>query len=383
MLFFLFILTILLTFGYVILILLLYRGLFFLKSGKNKIQYDVSVVVAARNEQENIGNCLEAVVHQAYPSDRYEVIIVDDRSTDETANIVNHFCQEYQQVTLISVKDLPTGISPKKHALEKGIAFAKGEIIVTTDADCIPQPGWIAGMVSYFEPAVGLVAGFSPLVSAGSKTIFSRLMTLDSLSLAAVAAGSFGLGKPMTCNGRNLAYRKETFQSVDGFKQIHNFISGDDDLFLHLVRQQTNWQFRYAVAQETIVGSKAPDRFKQLANQRVRHASKGRYYSRGLKLSLAAVFLFNLVLLTLLPASFFASDVFWLWLTCWLLKSASEMMLLYRFAGIFHYKRILTVFPLAMLLHLPYVVIFGLWGQVGKFQWKEDTFKATTIQNIK
>ena len=199
--------------------------------------------------------------------------------------------------------------------------------------------------------------------------------------MATVAAGSFGLGKPMTCNGRNLAYRKETFQSVDGFKQIQNFISGDDDLFLHLVRQQTDWRFRYAIDPETIVRSKAPDHLKQLANQRIRHASKGRYYSNGLKLSLAAVYLFNLVLLTLLLVSFFASKVFWFWLTCWLVKSFSEFILLYRFADIFNYKRALTVFPIAMLLHLPYVVIFGLWGQVGKFQWKDNTFNSIANQS--
>jgi len=383
MLIVLFVLTILLTLGYVLLILLLYRGLFFLKSGKNKAQYNVSVVIAARNEQENIGSCLEALVHQTYPPDRYEVIIVDDRSADETANIANHYCQNYQQVRLVTVKDLPPGISPKKNALAKGIAMAKGEIVLTTDADCVPEPGWIAAMVSYFEPTVGFVAGFSPLVKAGSKTIFSKLMALDSLSLAAVAAGSFGLGKPITCNGRNLAYRKETFQSVNGFKQIQNFISGDDDLFLHLVRQQTNWSFRYAIDAETIVRSKAPDHFKQLANQRIRHASKGRYYSSWLKLSLVGVYLFNLILLLLLPVSLFVTNIFWLWIICWLAKSLSDFMLLYRFGDIFRYKKALAVLPLAMLLHVPYVVIFGLWGQVGKFQWKEDTFNATAIKSCK
>ena len=377
MLIVLFSLTILLTFGYVILIFLLHRGLFFLKPGKNKIQFDVSVVVAARNEQENIGNCLQALVHQSYPSDRYEVIIVDDRSTDETATIVDQYCQQYRNAKLIMVKELPDRISPKKHALDKGIRAAKGDIILTADADCIPKPGWIAAMVSYFEPEVGLVAGFSPLVKDARETIFSRLVTLDSLSLAAVSAGSFGMGKPMTCNGRNLAYRKETFYSVDGFKQIQNFISGDDDLFLHLVRQKTSWKFRYAIDRETLVRSKAPDHFKQLANQRIRHASKGKYYSSGLKLSLVAVYLFNLILLTLLPVSIFLSNVFWLWLTCWLVKSFSEFMLLCKFADIFLYKRALTVFPLAMFLHVPYVVIFGLWGQVGKFQWKDDTFEAS------
>lgn len=381
MLIVIFVLTILLTLGYVILILLLYRGLFFLKPGKNKIQYDVSVVIAARNEQENIGSCLEALSHQSYPAERYEVIVVDDRSTDRTVAIVADYGKKHSRIKLVQIEQLPPGVSPKKHALEKGIGIANGEIILTTDADCVPQPGWIAGMVSYFKPAVGLVAGFSPLVKAEGATIFSRLVTLDSLSLAAVAAGSFGLGKPLTCNGRNLAYRKAAFQAIDGFKAIQHLISGDDDLLLHQLRQKTDWQFRYAIDPETIVRSKAPPDFRHLANQRIRHASKGRYYSSWLKLSLAAVYLFNLILLALVPILFFVSKLFWLWLTALLIKSFSELLLLARFAEIYKYKKALSIFLLAILLHVPYVVIFGLWGQVGKFQWKEDTFQATTTQN--
>jgi len=378
MLIVLFSLTILLTVGYVILILLLYRGLFFLKSGKNRVQYDVSVVIAARNEAENIGNCLQALVNQSYPSEKYEIIIVDDRSPDKTVTIVNDFRKNHPQIKLLEVKELPEGISPKKHALEKGIETAKGEIILTTDADCVPEPGWIEGIVRYFEPEVGLVAGFSPLKPDGKATIFSRLLTLDSFSLAAVAAGSFGQGKPLTCNGRNLAYRKVTFRSVNGFKQIQNLISGDDDLLLHLVSQKTNWKVRYSIDRKTIVHSKVPNRVKHFANQRIRHASKGRYYSNWLKFFLAGVYLFNLILLIMLPVSFFIPEIFLIWLLCWLLKSSSEFLLINRFAKLFNYQKVLTVFPLAMVLHLPYVVIFGLWGQIGKFQWKEGTFKAKT-----
>jgi cellulose synthase/poly-beta-1,6-N-acetylglucosamine synthase-like glycosyltransferase len=317
------------------------------------------------------------LINQSYPSNNYEIIIVNDRSTDQTAAIVERYHKNHGLVKLIDVTDLSQGISPKKYAIEQGIKSAKGSIILTTDADCIPGSGWIEAMVSYFEPEVGLVAGFSPLMKAGKKTIFSKLLTLDSLSLAAVAAGSFGLGKPLTCNGRNLAYRKETFKSVDGFKEIQNLISGDDDLFLHLVTRKTSWKARYAIDDRTIVPSQIPGSLKKFANQRIRHASKGRYYSIGLKLSLVLAYLFNLLLLILLPISLFETSLLMPWLICWLAKSLSEFMLVYRFADIFKFKRALNLFPLAMLLHVPYVVIFGLWGQFGKFQWKEDTFKST------
>jgi len=374
MLIVLFSLTIFLTLGYVILILLLYRGLFFLKPGKHNRLYQVTVVVAARNEQENIGKCLNALVNQSYTSEKYEIIIVDDRSTDKTVDIIKSYCKTYPQVKLIQVTELHDSISPKKHALETGIEAAQGEIILTTDADCIPASGWIKGMVSYFETDVGLVAGFSPLEKAGEKTIFSRLMTLDSLSLAAMAAGSFGLSKPLTCNGRNLAYRKETYQSVDGFKEILHLISGDDDLLLHLVSQKTAWKVRYAIDPDTVVRSNVPVNYKHFANQRIRHASKGRYYSNWLKLLLVAVYVFNLCLIVLAPVSLFIFKAGMVWLACLFVKSLSEFVLIYRTAGLFRFKKSLSVFPLAIVLHPLYVVIFGFWGQIGKFQWKNETF---------
>ncbi len=366
-------LTIFLTLGYVLLIMLLYRGLFFLKPGKNENLYHVSVVVAARNEQENIGNCLDALANQSYPFEKYEVIIVDDRSTDKTTDIVKDIMKKYPGVKLIQIKELADDISPKKNALAKGIQAAQGEIILTTDADCIPGGNWIKTMVSYFEAEVGLVAGFSPLEKTNNETIFSRLMTLDSLSLAAVAAGSFGIGKPLTCNGRNLGYRKETFQSVGGFNEILHLISGDDDLLLHLVSQKTAWKLRYAIEPDAIVRSGVPANYKHFANQRIRHASKGRYYSPGLKLLLVGIYVFNLCLVVLAPVSLFKPDAFVVWLACWLAKSFAEFVLIYRTAGLFKFKKSLLVFPLAMVLHPFYVVIFGLWGQVGKFRWKDDT----------
>ncbi len=372
----LFSLTIFLTLGYCFLLWQLSRGLFFLKPGMNNRKLLVSVVVAARNEQATIGDCLASLLNQSYPSDQYEIIIVNDRSTDRTGAIIREYQQQSDRIKLIEVTDLPPGIAPKKHALELGIRAAQGEIILTTDADCTPQPGWIEGMVRYFEPDVGLVAGFSPIEPNGRETLFSRLLKLDSLSLAAVAAGSIGRNAPLTCNGRNLAYRKETFVSVAGFKQIQNLISGDDDLFLHLVTQRTNWRVRYAIDPATIVVTRPPLSLRQFVNQRIRHASKGRYYSWRLKVLLALIYIFNLCLLILLPMGLFHENCVRLLIACWLAKGMSEFRLLQRFTQMVGYKNALAIFPLAALLHVPYVVVFGLWGQFGSFQWKQDTFKS-------
>ena len=175
----LYFITTVLTISYATAILILFRGLFSNKSGENRVDFFVSVVVAARDEEKHIGKCIKALVNQSYPENLYEIIIVDDRSTDMTAEIVRELSQQNSLIKLIQIKEKSKDIAPKKHALETGIKAAKGEIILTTDADCEPTPEWIKIMVSYFETDVGLVAGFSPTELSKKPTIFSKLFTLD------------------------------------------------------------------------------------------------------------------------------------------------------------------------------------------------------------
>ena len=272
---------------------------------------------------------------------------------------------------MIQVKQLPQNIAPKKHALETGIRAAKGEIILTTDADCVPAREWVKTIISYFEADVGLVAGFSPTESSEKATLFSKLLTLDSISLAALTASSFQTGKPLTVSGRNLAYRKKIFEEVNGFQKMKHHISGEEDLFLHKVVEETSWKLRYALDPIAIVKTRIPNNFRQFANQRIRHASKARFYSTWLKLFLAGIYLFNLLLIMLLLISIFIPKIFILWFSATIIKSISEFLFLFRFAAIFNYKKVFFVFPLAVLLHPFYVVIFGMWAQFGKFEWKK------------
>ena len=160
MIIFLSVIAIILVLGYSFILIILNRGLSQLRRGKSTQNYQVSIIIAARNEEQNIGSCLQALADQSYPADRFEIIVVDDRSIDDTQRIVQSYCRQFANIRLIQVTELTQGISPKKNALQKGIESASGQIILTTDADCIPEPGWVTAMVSYFEPDVGLVADF-------------------------------------------------------------------------------------------------------------------------------------------------------------------------------------------------------------------------------
>lgn len=361
----------LLTLFYCIILIWLIRGLSQLEPGKNEIKPMVSVVIAARNEEKNISTCLKALTTQQYSIDKHEIIIVDDRSEDRTTEIVKEVMEKHSHVRLIGVKKIDPSISPKKWALHQGIAQAKGEIILTTDADCIVQPGWIETLVHHFNKDVGLVAGYSPLVTENPRSLLHRFIALDALALAAVAAGSVGGGYPLTCNGRNLAYRKQTYQQTGGFDAIQHVVSGDDDLFLHQMKEKTNWKMRYAVEKQSVVSSIPPKNFKTFFYQRIRHGSKIQFYNHQMKLGLIAVYLLNLSLLVLLFTQSWTMFIITLGI-----KSFFEFLLISKASKIFHQGQSLFIFPLVEILHIPYVILFGAWAQFGKFKWKETIYSS-------
>jgi len=343
----------------------------------------VSVVIAARNEARNINRCINALEAQDYPHKKTEIIIVDDRSEDATADIIRSRITKNSHLKLIQIKKRQPGLAPKKLALATGIGTATGEIIFTTDADCRPVPTWISTIMKSFTPKVGLVAGFSPLESESDiKSLPQKLVTLDSLSLACVAAGGIGLGRAATCSGRNLAYRKLVYEQVNGFSKISKHISGDDDLFLHLVSQETDWKIHYVLQPNALVYSDPAPDFATFFNQRTRHASKGKHYHFWLTSILILVYLFNLMLLIgglscllggILPIFIKVMAII---VISFALKAASEYCLLVKGARLVHKQYLLKVFPIAALLHIPYVVIFGLLGTFKTFSWKGEQFQA-------
>ncbi|MCI0513247.1 glycosyltransferase [candidate division KSB1 bacterium] len=357
----------------------LMQGLRRLKRGQATSEPSISVVVAARNEAANITRCVTALLHQRYPVEKFEILVVDDRSTDHTADLVREIARTHSQLKLISITATPPEMAPKKYALATGIQAAKGELIFTTDADCTPLPDWLKITARYFEPAVGLVAGFAPLESrtASRSNWLQKMYGLESLALACVAAGGIGKQRPLTCSGRNLAYRKQVFEAVGGFARIGQHISGDDDLFLQQVAATTNWEIRYVFEAAALVYSPPPANFTLFKNQRTRHASKGRHYQPWLTGVLGGVYLYNFMLwLGLIAFPFLPIQPVFILLVSLALKIAAEFGLLLRGAQLFRKRYLLWVFPLATLAHIPYVVIFGCLGAFKTFQWKDQTFQA-------
>ena len=172
-------------------------GLLFPSRPADRKKLFVSVIIAARNEEENISRCLISVLNQSYPASLYEIIVVNDRSTDRTRAILEGFAAEYDRVVEVHVSNTPTGWAPKKHAIQTGIEKARGELLLFTDADCEVGPEWIDALVSLFEPDTGVVIGYSAVRSDG---FFEELQRIDFLAMMSAACGIANLGFPLAAD---------------------------------------------------------------------------------------------------------------------------------------------------------------------------------------
>jgi len=177
-------------------------ALFFPNRNRTNKKVFISVVIAARNEEKNIGNILNHLINQTYPRELYEIIIVNDGSEDRTGEIINKFARKHSNIRHIRAKvDKTIGLTAKKNALNQGIQQSKGELILSTDADCHVKPSWIETMVSYFTDDVGMVVGFSQFGHPkGKYSVFEQLQAIDFLSLMGAAQGSINLGCPLSAS---------------------------------------------------------------------------------------------------------------------------------------------------------------------------------------
>ncbi|NLP12136.1 glycosyltransferase [bacterium] len=364
--------AVLLTVLYVLSLLFIFAGLYRDDARRSDQRPLVSVIIACRNEERHVAPLLQALSSQIYPQDRYEVILSDDGSTDATAERASAFSRKpgCAAVRLISVQDRDKVISAKKNALAQAIAAARGELLLFTDADCRPSPHWLEGMTSLFTPEVAMVIGYSPYELPSLNTPGSRLIALEALSLAALAAGCSGWGRPATCTGRNLGYRKAVYEQVGGFRDIAGFVSGDDDLFLKLVLKQ-KLRVRYALAPELAVPTYIPPNARRLIRQRLRHASKGFHYGPVMTGVLFSAWLFNFLLLASLATPYRRYGMI-----LWAVKAASELPLLLAFGSKMKRLACFTVWPIAAVAHVFYVVLFGALGPFCRVSWKESDSAA-------
>ncbi|MDE3057600.1 MAG: glycosyltransferase [Bacteroidota bacterium] len=344
------------------------KGISKLQKGNNSEQHRFSIIVAARNEERHIGNCLQSLVKLHYPKESYEIIVVNDRSTDTTAKIVREYQKKFSMIRLLTIEEITSGLPGKKNALNEGINASTYDILALTDADCTVPPEWLTILSLYFEPAVGVVAGYSPFEEHFAKTLSAKIgqsfLHYEEMKNSFGTAAGIGLRNAYMCTGRNFAYRKEVFQQVGGFEKIKHSISGDDDLLIQLIQSETQWEIRYMAEPEGFVTTQPPLTFAEFINQRKRHFSASKFYPLRMKTIFALVHAFN----GMVMISFFFSPVFAGMLTAG--KFIVDGIAFRTTTRVFGNSEL---FPWCIPLEICFIfynLIVGPLGLIGTFNWK-------------
>ena len=343
----------------------------------------ISIIIPARNEEENIKACLESISNQSYPKYLFEVIVVDDFSTDKTAAIVRSFGGK--NVMLISLKDFTKEgeiNSYKKKAIEIAVAKATGELIVTTDADCIAPKLWLQTIATFYKkhhPAfIAAPVAYSP--SPAGEKIGIRLLkifqSLDFMTLQGITGASVYKKFHSMCNGANLAYQKKIFLEVGGFAGIDTIASGDDMLLMHKIFERYPDKVLFLKSADAIVQTKPAGSLKKFLHQRIRWASKAdKYTDKKITAVLLLVYIFNLWLLFLGILSVFYHFMFIWFIVTLIAKTIVELFFLYPVASFFKKEKLLWWFPPAQPFHILYTIIAGWLGKFGSYKWKERRVK--------
>ncbi len=263
---------------YIIFVIRFYFGWKRYKPVLNFEKKRVSVVIVARNEAKNLPLLMTCLLSQDYPEELYEIVFGDDDSQDGTEKIIREYIEAGHNIKYIRSMGREDVVSPKKVALSRAIEAAEGDIILTTDADCMVPRSWITSMVSHFSEDISMVAGYSrTLIPAWEKaSILQKYEHLDFALTYMVLGGGYILGKSWACIGQNLAYRKSAWEAVGGFSKIMHLISGDDVNLMQLMRQEKH-KIIFNFSPASFTHTHPVKSWKQFINQRSRWASNMKY----------------------------------------------------------------------------------------------------------
>ena len=263
---------------YIIFVIRFYFGWKRYKPEVNFEKKRVSVVIVARNEANNLPLLMTSLLSQDYPRELYEIVFGDDDSEDDTEKIMHSYIEAGHNIKYIKSLGRDEAISPKKVALSMAIEAADGDIILTTDADCLVPITWISSMVSRFSDDVSMVAGYSrTLIPAWDKaSLLQKYEHFDFALTYMVLGGGYTLGKSWACIGQNLAYRKSAWEAVGGFSKIMHLISGDDVNLMQLMRREGH-KIIFNFAPASFTYTHPVKSWKQFINQRSRWASNIKY----------------------------------------------------------------------------------------------------------
>ena len=338
----------------------------------------VSIVIPTRNESEYIQACLESIFKQNYPKEKFEVVVVDDYSTDPTLRLARE-----TNATNLLVFDLmqylgnPGEYIPnKKKAIALGIKNAKGDLIITTDGDCTMNENWLSAMVNhYLQSGKKLITG--PVMVKPARNPFAWFQQLDVMNMSAIGGATMRNGFPTMCNGANLMYAKETFHAVEGFKGNHDIPTGDDVFLMQKINEKFPGSVGYVKDFDACVFTKAEKSLGGFVSQRIRWISKSTGFTDWkVTLTLYFAYFFNIMLIVAVCFTFPLSELSWLSLA---IVGGTKLFadLLFNIPVVIFFRKwyMLLLLPFIELLHILYVLLIGPLSLGGTYRWKDRRIK--------
>lgn len=340
-------------------------------------QPQITVLIAARNEAARIGKCLDALLAQTYPPEKLQIIVVDDRSEDGTPALLETYrLRSRGRLTVVTLSETPSGVSPKKHALGQGMREARGEIILTTDADCLMGPGWVAALAGNFGEKTGLVLGMTSYYRLPPpEPAFWGTQALEFISYGIVAAALVGLRFPVHGNANNIAYRRKVYDLAAGFSSHGNIVSGDDDFLIQGIHALGTWDIRYAVGPDSQVRTEPPLSLRQFWEQRKRWASKCGFYKPKQAAFLACIFLYYSLILCFVLVGLGHWSLLLVGLGSFGIKTGMDWMVMRNGLRLFGKQELLRHFASAAAVHIPLIIAAVIAGTLVGFTWKGQSHR--------
>ena len=340
-------------------------------------QTAVTVVIPARNEQQALPALLQSLRQQQYPSHLWELIIIDDHSTDDTLRILQEAAASWPQLKVMELAKIPlpenASSAFKKRAIQAGVEQATGKLIVTTDADCIFHPRWLHTLASFYEDHGAKFIAAPVLIKARHK-LLDVFQTIDFLTLQGITGAAVYKKMHSMCNGANLAYEKAVFEEVRGFEQIDHLPSGDDMFLMHKIYKKYPDKVFYCKSTDAIVETAPAPDWKAFIHQRIRWASKADSYDdKRIFWALLLVYCSNLGFPILLILGFWKPLAFFFLIILLLAKVLIEFPFVNAVAIFFRQQRWMRYFLVLQPLHILYTIIAGWLGKFGHYEWKGRT----------
>lgn len=369
------IITVILLICYSGILLFFIKGWWALKNGQplqSQFKTTVSVLVPVRNEEQHIANLVQDLIAQNYPIALFNIIIIDDHSTDQTATIVLSFSNSNLRLLQLSIEK-PIN-SYKKRAIATAIATCDSELILTTDGDCRMGPDWIASIVSMFEQEHCQLIS-SPVAYHQEKSLAEKIQTVEFELLIAAGAACIQNKFPNTCNGANLAYTRAAYHAVGGFKGIDDLASGDDELLLHKMHKQFPDGLRFLKEPSAIVYTEAKGTLRSFYQQRKRWASKSvKYADKRMVLLVSIIYFFNLLIFIQAGLLFFTTANLGMFVILIGIKMGLDAILIFQSLSFFKKRRLLLLLPLVEIFYVIYILIIGIIANIGgAYEWKGRT----------